>query len=72
MSGILKKWAGWSESRQVYYIFFCLLIFLSFLIGAYKISSNDTWWHIKTGELILNSGIPHSDPFSFTAQGNHW
>ncbi|MGH2757422.1 MAG: hypothetical protein ACRDI3_06510 [Actinomycetota bacterium] len=33
----------------------------------------DTWWHLRTGELILDSGtIPDSDPFSWTAQGRPW
>ncbi len=29
-------------------------------------------WHIKVGEIILNQGMPHTDPFSYTFQGQVW
>ena len=32
----------------------------------------DFWWHLRTGRLIFSSGVPRSDPFSWTAQGNSW
>lgn len=33
----------------------------------------DTWWHLRTGEWVLdNKAIPHSDPWSAIAQGDHW
>jgi len=33
----------------------------------------DLWWHLRTGELIVQSGhIPHTDPFSFTRAGQSW
>jgi len=49
-----------------------LLLALSFAIGFFKLSSHDTFWHLKTGEYILSNGIPTEDPFSFTAAGKHW
>src|SRR5690348_32853 len=30
------------------------------------------WWHLRTGELIWQSGIPHRDPFSFTVPDHLW
>jgi len=33
----------------------------------------DLWWHLRTGQLILDTGhVPHSDPFSFTRTGQVW
>ena len=32
----------------------------------------DFWWHLRTGKLIVESGIPRHDPFSWTAAGNDW
>jgi hypothetical protein len=32
----------------------------------------DFWWHLRTGELIFDSGIPRHDVFSWTAAGRPW
>ena len=32
----------------------------------------DYFWHFTTGKLILTSGIPATDPFSFTWSGQPW
>lgn len=32
----------------------------------------DFWWHLRTGKLIVESGIPRHDPFSWTAAGKAW
>jgi hypothetical protein len=33
----------------------------------------DTWWHLETGDWILQHGaIPRVDPFSFTMAGSPW
>jgi hypothetical protein len=29
-------------------------------------------WHVKVGEIILDRGIPQTDPFSYTLAGNRW
>jgi hypothetical protein len=33
---------------------------------------NDFWWHLRTGELIFQHGIPRHDPYSWTAAGQPW
>lgn len=47
-----------------------------FMIGSaafFRLANYDIWWHLATGRLIAGGGgIPHSDPFSFTAQGVEW
>ena len=32
----------------------------------------DMWWHLRTGEAILGSGIPRHDIFSFTVPNHQW
>jgi hypothetical protein len=29
-------------------------------------------WHIKVGEIILDRGMPQTDPFSYTFEGQRW
>ena len=29
-------------------------------------------WHIKVGEIILDRGFPHTDPFTYTFEGHTW
>lgn len=46
---------------------------LGFLAALFQICNNDVWWHIRTGELILDTGrIPKADPFSHLVQGQPW
>ena len=34
----------------------------------FKMSNNDIWIHLKTGEIILETWqVPDNDPYSFTA-----
>lgn len=48
-----------------------LSVFAGF-IGLRSISDNSFFTHLATGRLILRSGIPHADPYSFTATGQPW
>ncbi|MCA9935483.1 MAG: hypothetical protein KC415_16220, partial [Anaerolineales bacterium] len=32
----------------------------------------DMWWHLRTGETILQHGIPQQDVFSFTVSDHAW
>jgi len=41
-------------------------------VGLVQLSDNSFFWHLRTGRLILDRGIPHSDPYSFTAHGARW
>src|SRR3990167_9596253 len=43
-----------------------IVIFILFAIKSYFLLDPDFGWHIKMGEFILNSGIPLTDPFSYT------
>jgi hypothetical protein len=45
----------------------------AFFFAARPLSDGDFWWHLKTGEYILNThSIPKTDFFSFTNYGRAW
>ncbi len=56
----------------------CMIIWVVLGIGfavpaVSKFSDPDLWWHLKTGQIITESGrIPAADPFSFTCHGKPW
>ena len=45
---------------------------LLWLGTARPLSDPDIWWHVRTGQLILDDGVPHSEPWAFTALGRPW
>src|SRR3989339_755806 len=50
-----------------------ILIALVFVLGFRKLSDYDMWWHLKTGEYILNNLIiPKVDIFSYVIMGRQW
>lgn len=57
-------------------LFFALLLLALFgRPGTWQalLFDGDTGWHIRTGELILQSGtVPRVDPFSFSRAGQTW
>jgi len=55
--------------RQVFLVLFALQLVS---IGVFNTVDPDMWWHLRTGELIWNEGIPRHDPFSFTKAGGEW
>ena len=54
--------------------FFSVYVFAyAFFFAARPLSDADFWWHLKTGEFILNTrSIPRTDFFSFTNYGKAW
>lgn len=53
---------------------FTILLFLGlFAMTLRPVADPDFWWHLRTGQLIAETGIvPHADPFSFTKAGTPW
>jgi hypothetical protein len=49
-----------------------LFVVGGFCLGVRPLFDNSLFTHIATGRLILESGIPHQDPYSFTASGQPW
>jgi hypothetical protein len=54
--------------------FFGLILFFGLLaMTARNAVDPDLWWHLRTGQWIVDTGhVPHSDPFSFTRAGHAW
>ncbi len=50
-----------------------ILFIMLFALAARVPLDSDTWWHIRSGETIVETGhIPHTDPFSHTRFGHEW
>jgi Flp pilus assembly protein TadD len=46
---------------------------LAGLLSLFPVTSFDVWWHLRTGELIVDqASVPTTDPYSFTAAGRPW
>ncbi len=49
------------------------LLALTFLLGCFPMADFDVWWHLRTGQLILERGeIPHTDWFTYTNATRTW
>jgi hypothetical protein len=54
-------------------IFAAILLFGLLAMTARPALDPDLWWHLRTGQWIVETGhVPHTDPFSFTRAGHAW
>ncbi len=53
-------------------LFIYLLAVALFTMAVRETLDPDMWWHLRTGEAILQGGIPRQDIFSFTVPDNAW
>lgn len=52
---------------------FAVVVGSIFLTGvARSLGDPDVWWHVRTGQLILDEGVPRTEPWSYTALGRPW
>ncbi len=49
-----------------------LLYGIAVAASAATATDPDLFWHLRTGEFIVNHGIPSTDIFSFTVPGRAW
>lgn len=48
-------------------------LLLAFLIGIVEIEDPDIWWHLRTGQLMIERGeIPRTDWFTYTNPESPW
>ena len=47
-------------------IAFFLLVFVLYLFNGIIFLDPDFGWHLRMGQLIISSGVPKTDPFSYT------
>lgn len=57
------------SARRLFELLFILSLFT---MAIRNTLDPDMWWHLRTGQLILEEGIPKQDPFSFTMNGQPW
>ncbi|MDE3089833.1 MAG: hypothetical protein KGJ80_10685, partial [Chloroflexota bacterium] len=54
-------------------LFTAILLIGLFTMAVRGIADADFWWHLRTGQLIVETGaVPHVDVFSFTKAGQPW
>jgi hypothetical protein len=53
-------------------LFSAVFAIFGWAAGIRPLSDNSFLWHLRAGQWILDHGIPHRDPFSYTAAGTHW
>jgi hypothetical protein len=53
-------------------LFAILLGVALFAMSIRETIDPDLWWHLRTGEAILQNGIPQTDIFSFTVPAHEW
>jgi hypothetical protein len=53
-------------------LFAAILAVSLFTIAVRETLDPDMWWHLRTGQIILDAGIPRQDIFSFTVPANQW
>src|ERR1700692_4618991 len=58
------------SSRRLLVFVFMVLIFTG---SAQPITDPDFWWHLRTGQYIIETrSIPHTDIFSTIRFGSEW
>jgi hypothetical protein len=62
-----------SRARFFGFVLLFVLLFGLLAMTARPATDPDLWWHLRTGQWIVETGhVPHSDPFSFTRAGHAW
>jgi hypothetical protein len=55
------------------WVWFAAVVGAIFWAGvARSLGDPDIWWHVRTGQLILDDGVPRTEPWAFTAIGRPW
>ncbi len=76
MSWLNRIRSGCTHMRRLFRpetVFF-LLIWLGLMVAFRDRGFYDpgALWHIKVGEIIIDRGMPQTDPFSYTFEGERW
>jgi len=61
------------EFLQTRRVFVGVLALGLFTMAARSVTDPDVWWHLRTGQLIVQThAVFHTDPYSFTRFGQPW
>lgn len=58
--------------RPAAVFFLCVLLLVLVAFRERGFYDPGSLWHVKVGEIILADGIPQTDPFSYTFEGQRW
>jgi hypothetical protein len=62
-----------NNQSKTNFLVLLILAFLTFILAAYCGTGDDTYWHVKVGEWILdNKRVPSTGIFSYTAENFPW
>jgi len=62
-----------SFGRMQWWCFFGVMLLIVFASGCYQMVNGDIWWHLKAGELILETGsVPRQNSFAYTNPDSVW
>lgn len=62
-----------TERQPGVYLVLGALLALMFFLGCFPMADFDVWWHLRTGQLILQQGaVPRVDVFTYTNAGRPW
>lgn len=69
--GFASSQSKWGKNLPL--LFLSLLLIWSFLVSCFPLKNMDIWWHLRTGQLILERGIvPYFDWFTFVDSDRPW
>jgi hypothetical protein len=62
-----------NQLLQTRRVFVAILALGLFTMAARSVTDPDVWWHLRTGQLIVQThAVVHTDPYSFTRFGQPW
>lgn len=57
---------------SIRYLFSSLFAVMLLAFAMRGVADPDMWWHLRTGQWIIEEGFPKTDPFSLTKFGEPW
>jgi hypothetical protein len=64
--------AGLVRAPSLDSLFTALFALAGWLVGLRRLGDNSFLWHLRTGRVILDHGVPHHDIYSFSVPGKKW
>jgi hypothetical protein len=70
---VVVFFATMNRFLQTRHVFVAIVALGLFTMAARAVIDPDVWWHLRTGQLILQThSLFHTDPYSFTRFGQPW
>lgn len=70
---MIDTFSGQSKTEPWRHVLLGSLLLLAFLLGCFPMCDFDVWWHLRTGQLILERGaVPQVDFLTYTNATHAW